>query len=71
MNGFANMSTPAQDRLLDTLTLRRWETPDDVADLLLFLASERAGYITGTLVDVSGGKFATQIPSRAYEQAPS
>ncbi|HEY4268008.1 MAG TPA: SDR family NAD(P)-dependent oxidoreductase [Galbitalea sp.] len=68
MNGFADMSTPAQDRLLDTLTLRRWETPDDVADLILFLASDAAGYITGTLVDVSGGKFATQIPSRAYEQ---
>jgi NAD(P)-dependent dehydrogenase (short-subunit alcohol dehydrogenase family) len=68
MNGFAELSAPAQDRLLDTLTLRRWETPDDVADLLLFLASERGGYITGTLVEVSGGKFATQIPSRAYEQ---
>jgi NAD(P)-dependent dehydrogenase (short-subunit alcohol dehydrogenase family) len=67
MNGFAEMSVPAQDRLLDTLTLRRWETPDDVADLILFLASDRGGYITGALVDVSGGKFATQIPSRAYE----
>ena len=69
MNGFAEMAAPAQDRLLDTLTLRRWETPDDVADLILFLASDAAGYITGTLVDVSGGKFATQIPARAYEQA--
>jgi len=68
MNGFADLPAPAQDRLLDTLTLRRWETPDDVASLLLFLASDAAGYITGTLVDVSGGKFATQIPSRAYEQ---
>ncbi|WP_427795393.1 SDR family NAD(P)-dependent oxidoreductase [Clavibacter nebraskensis] len=69
MNGFAEMPEPAQDRLLDTLSIRRWERPDDVADLLVFLASDRAGYITGTLVDVSGGKLATQMPQRAYEGA--
>ena len=67
MNGFAEMPAQAQDRLLDTLSLRRWESADDVADLLIFLAGDAAGYITGTLVDVSGGKLATQIPSRAYE----
>ncbi|MDM7892873.1 SDR family NAD(P)-dependent oxidoreductase [Curtobacterium caseinilyticum] len=66
MNGFAEMPTAEQDRLLDTLSLRRWETPDDVADLLVFLASDAAGYITGTLVDVSGGKLATQMPARAH-----
>jgi 3-oxoacyl-[acyl-carrier protein] reductase len=69
MNGFAELDEAAQARLLDTLSLRRWERPDDVADLLCFLASDAAGYITGTLVDVSGGKLATQIPSRAYERA--
>lgn len=67
MNGFAEMPQEKQDRLLDTLSLRRWESADDVTDLLIFLASDAAGYITGTLMDVSGGKLATQIPSRAYE----
>jgi NAD(P)-dependent dehydrogenase (short-subunit alcohol dehydrogenase family) len=71
MNGFAEMPAEAQDRLLDTLSLRRWESADDVADLLIFLAGETAGYITGTLIDVSGGKLATQIPSRAYENLGS
>lgn len=66
MNGFATMPADQQDRLLDTLSLRRWETPDDVADLLVFLASDAAGYVTGTLVDVSGGKLATQIPAVAH-----
>ncbi|WP_029150342.1 SDR family NAD(P)-dependent oxidoreductase [Microbacterium indicum] len=67
MNGFAEMPQDAQNRLLDTLTLRRWGAPEEVADLLLFLASDASRYITGTLVDVSGGKLVTQIPARAYE----
>jgi 3-oxoacyl-[acyl-carrier protein] reductase len=69
MNGFADMTPAEQERLLGTLTVRRWETPDDVADLLCFLASDFAGYITGALIDVSGGKFATQMPGLAYERA--
>lgn len=69
MNGFAEMTDDAQGRLLDTLTLRRWGTPADVAELICFLASDAAGYITGTLVDVSGGKLATQMPQKAYELA--
>lgn len=69
MNGFAELPQAGQERLLDTLSLRRWERPDDVADLLCFLAGDAAGYITGALIDVSGGKFATQIPSKAYERA--
>lgn len=66
MNGFANRSDADKERLLDTLTMRRWEEPQDVANLLLFLASDQAGYITGTMIDVSGGKFATQMPWIAH-----
>ena len=69
MNGFADLAEARQNRLLDTLSLRRWERPEDVADLVCFLASDYAGYITGALVDVSGGKFATQFPSAAHERA--
>lgn len=69
MNGFADMAEDDQERLLDTLSIRRWETPDDVASLLVFLASDAASYITGALVDVSGGKLATQFPARAYAEA--
>ena len=65
------MEPADQDRLLNTLTLRRWGDADEVADLIMFLASDAARYITGTLVDVSGGKLATQLPQRAYEIARS
>ncbi|SDW90493.1 SDR family NAD(P)-dependent oxidoreductase [Paenibacillus sp. CF384] len=69
MNHFAEQPEERQQRLLDTLTLRRWGSKEDVANLLCFLASDLAGYITGTMIDVSGGKLATQIPSIAYEAA--
>ncbi len=71
MNHFADAPPEKQERLLDMLTLRRWGEKKDVADLILFLASDLASYITGTLIDVSGGKFATQNPRVAYEGGPS
>ncbi|HVH19591.1 MAG TPA: SDR family oxidoreductase [Myxococcota bacterium] len=37
--------------------LRRLGRPEDIADLVLFLASERAAHITGQLVSVSGGSW--------------
>lgn len=66
MNGFAEMPHQAQVRLLETLSLRRWKGPDDVANVLIFLASDTASYITDTLLEASGGRLATQIPARAY-----
>jgi len=35
--------------------LGRWGTPDDIASAVAFLASERAGFICGTNIDVDGG----------------
>lgn len=67
LNRFAEAPPEVQERLLDTLTLRRWGRPEDVANLVCFLASDLAGYITGALIDVSGGKLATQNPRLAYE----
>jgi len=71
INGFAEMPAAAQDRLLNTLSLRRWGDAQEVADVVCFLASDAARYVTGTLLDVSGGKLATQFPQRAYELADS
>lgn len=68
-NHFAERAHEVQERLLDTLSLRRWQEAKEVANLLCFLSSDLAGYITGTMVDVSGGKLATQIPRIAYERA--
>jgi 3-oxoacyl-[acyl-carrier protein] reductase len=67
MNHFADAPPERQEMLLNTLSLRRWGAASDVAKLLCFLASEQASYITGTLIDVSGGKYATQFPAQAYQ----
>jgi 3-oxoacyl-[acyl-carrier protein] reductase len=66
LSRFAEASARRQTELLDTLAIRRWETPDDLASLLIFLASDHAAYITGTLLDVSGGKFSVQFPQLAH-----
>jgi meso-butanediol dehydrogenase/(S,S)-butanediol dehydrogenase/diacetyl reductase len=39
------------------IPMGRAGTNDDVADLLLFLASEAAGYITGQAINIDGGMF--------------
>jgi NAD(P)-dependent dehydrogenase (short-subunit alcohol dehydrogenase family) len=41
--------------LASRIPVGRLGTPQDVADLVTFLASDHAGYITGEVVDVNGG----------------
>ncbi len=38
--------------------MQRFATPEEVADLIVFLASARASYISGTIVTIDGGKAA-------------
>lgn len=40
---------------LDRIPLRRIADPAEVADAVVFLASDRAGYTTGATIDASGG----------------
>lgn len=68
MNHFAERPDAQKDMLLDTLSLRRWGDPEDIANLICFLSSDLAAYITGTTVEISGGKFATQMPWLAHRQ---
>lgn len=44
-----------KEKYLDRIPLRRIAEPEEVADVVTFLASERAGYMTGATVDVTGG----------------
>jgi 2-hydroxycyclohexanecarboxyl-CoA dehydrogenase len=35
--------------------LGRWQTPEDVADMVVFLSSDRASEVTGQTINVDGG----------------
>ena len=45
----------AERRFIAALPLKRVPGPEEIADVIAFLASERAGYMTGTTVTVDGG----------------
>jgi 3-oxoacyl-[acyl-carrier protein] reductase len=47
----------ARNTLTDRIALKRLGTPDDIAHAVVFLASEQASYITGTVLNVSGGLY--------------
>ena len=43
--------------LLSAIALKRLGSVDDVAWAVLYLASEEAGYVTGHVLNVSGGLY--------------
>lgn len=45
----------AGEKIRSLIPLGRWQTPEDVADAIVFLSSARAGQITGQTINVDGG----------------
>ncbi|NJM62223.1 MAG: SDR family oxidoreductase [Oscillatoriales cyanobacterium RU_3_3] len=76
VNGFmpgmipTRMSAPAIDRkqeqLINDISLHRFGTTEEIANGVLFLASNAASYITGTDLEISGGKFLIQDPESPW-----
>jgi 3-oxoacyl-[acyl-carrier protein] reductase len=50
------MGEAGQARLLQSVALRRTGSPDDIAHAVLFFASDYAGWISGQVLSVDGGK---------------
>jgi len=47
----------AREALIKQIVLGRLGTPEDVADAVLYLASDLGAYVTGTCLNVSGGLY--------------
>ncbi len=47
--------------------MQRIGEPEEIADCLLFLASDKASFITGICLEISGGKFCVQNPADAWQ----
>lgn len=50
-----NIPADLQKKMLDSIPLGRYGTPEDVADLAVFLAGDRSAYITGQVISICGG----------------
>ena len=44
-----------QDKFLNTIPLKHFGRPEDIANLVSFLASDNASYITGQTINIDGG----------------
>jgi 3-oxoacyl-[acyl-carrier protein] reductase len=51
----AELAESVREAVLDEIALRRFGSPEDVANAVAFLASDEAGYITGQTLAIDGG----------------
>jgi 3-oxoacyl-[acyl-carrier protein] reductase len=49
------LSDKVKEKLIENVPLKRLGSPEDVANLAAFLASDNASYITGQVINVDGG----------------
>ena len=50
----------------ERIPLRRFATPEEVADILVFLASDKCAYMTGTRITVDGGALLPVVPENTF-----
>lgn len=53
-------------KLLQDIPLREYAQPGDIANVIVYLSSEKAGYVTGCNIEIHGGKLCVQNPEAAY-----
>ena len=51
----ATISDESVDQYANSFPIQRLGEPEEVAELVMFLASDKASYITGASLDINGG----------------
>ena len=51
----SELSPDMKEVLVDATPLNRLGTPTDIANIIVFLASKRAAFITGQAIPIDGG----------------
>ena len=50
------MAKNAGQRVIDSIPVGRLGKPEEIADAALYLAGELAGFVTGEILDINGGR---------------
>jgi 3-oxoacyl-[acyl-carrier protein] reductase len=50
-----NVPEELMKKILDNIPLRRLASPEEISDLIFFLASDKSNYITGNAININGG----------------
>ncbi len=45
----------AERKIRTVVPLGKWQTPEAIADMIVFLSSDRAEHVTGQTINVDGG----------------
>lgn len=65
----ADLISDRGEEKLKYIALKRFAKPKDIANLVLFLSSDVSSYITGAIIDISGGNLLVHRPWASHERA--
>lgn len=51
-----------EERILNSIPLKRLGTPEEIADLALFMMSDKASYMNGEVITLDGGQWLNEHP---------
>uniref|UniRef100_A0A914PNB1 Uncharacterized protein n=1 Tax=Panagrolaimus davidi TaxID=227884 RepID=A0A914PNB1_9BILA len=58
--------TKQKEDIASLVPLKRWAIPEELAEYMLFMASEKASYLTGQIINVDGG-FSILTPNIKFD----
>lgn len=57
----------SMERTCSRIPIHRFATPTEIGDAVVFLSSEKAGYITGTTLYIDGGSLLPVLAQNEFE----